>query len=223
MTPTTSQNHIPIGAQTEARVLAAAHAVAAGGPFTLADLAPALGSDDRPWMVRAVRALVVYRQLARVPVDRDQALTFRPVRALHRIISGDTVYGAGTDLGDVQDTAKRLYLGHVADVWTEWQRRCGAWSLVAVDDDAEENADGSCDAYYTGIRVVTIDLDRPAEPAAQPEPDRRPFAVTQHFDGGGTNEYSPTGQANAEALVAAGARSGIPTMAVLDFIAAEKC
>jgi hypothetical protein len=222
MTPSTSQNHIPIGAKTEARVLAAAHAVAQGGPFTYADLARALGSDDRPWMVRCVRALVVYRLLARVPVDRGQALTFRPVRALHRIISGDTLYGAGTDLGDVQDTAKRLYLGQVADVWTEWQRHRGAWYLVAVDDDAEENQDGSSAAYYTGVRVVTIDLDQPAEPAAA-EADRRPFAVTQHFDGGGTNEYSPTGQANAEALVSAGVRSGIPTMAVLDFIAAEKC
>lgn len=210
-----------------AAVLHAARAAELDGTVTITDLQPLLSQLGRelPWMLGAVRSLVDQGLLARVHGARPR--TYRVVRALHRIVWAETMYGAGTDLAALKDAAELMFRERNAagdQFYTEWQRRDGSWSLVAIDADQDEDEDGAASAWHSGLRIETVDVDQPGALAAgQPAADSKPFIVTQFFDGGGTNEYNATGQLQAEALVESGARNGVPTLAALDFIAAEKC
>lgn len=203
-------------------VLRAARAAELDGTFTITDLKPLLPQVGRewPWMMGAVRSLIDQGYLAQVPGDRPR--TYRVVRALYRIVSESTMYGVGSDLDQVKELADTVFLKRnqvEGIVYTEWQRHGTDWSLIAGDRDRDE--EGTV-PWHSGVRIETLDVDQPGALAAgQPEGDQRLFIVTQYF-GGGENEYTATGQINAEALVAAGVRNGLPTMAALDFIAAEK-
>ncbi len=145
---------------------------------------------------------------------------YRLVSAIHRIISGETYYGGGTDLDEVKERAAQLFrtCNWSGDVFgLEWQRRGEDWSLVASHDDEEPDEQGMVPAWHTGVRIETVDVD--AEDGALDlvidDEDPRPFTVTVTAQDGTTTEYPAEGQAGAEAALALAARTGAAGVAVL--------
>ena len=145
---------------------------------------------------------------------------YRVVSAIHRIISGETYYGGGTDLEEVQARAAEMFRtgNWSGDVFRlEWQRRDEGWSLVATHDDEEPDEQGMVPAWHTGVRVVSVDVDADdgALESVQDEDDARTFTVTITEQDGATTEYPAEGQAGAEAVLALAAPTGNLGVAIL--------
>lgn len=147
---------------------------------------------------------------------------YRLVSAIHRIISGDTYYGGGTDLDEVKERAAELFRtrswgGDV--VGLEWQRRGEDWSLVAAHDDEEPDEQGMVPAWHTGVRIETVDVDDEdgALDLVIDDEDPRPFTVTVTVTAqdGTATEYPAEGQAGAEEALALAARTGAAGVAIL--------
>jgi rhodanese/phosphatase family RapZ-like protein len=218
--PVVDDAHVQVVLLTAARAAARLF----NGTFTLEAL---MGVADQlrrgpAWLRCQVRLMVKQGLLA--DVDAGLLGRLRVVNQLHRLVSGDTVYAAGTDLDVMKKLADRLYRERnwQGDVWeTEWQRRDGAWSLVASDGD--EDDDGDVVGFHTGVRIETVDVDADGALAAgQNEHDVREFVFTcTAASGNHTSTYRLFGQVDVEAEVAASARLGDTALAVLDFDTAE--
>jgi UPF0042 nucleotide-binding protein len=223
---TVAHRHIDrpvIDKQRDAAVLLQAAREAAAwhedGSFTLRDTELEFALDllgrGPAWGRAKLRELAETGAL--VPLGAGQ---YRLVSAIHRIISGRTYYGGGTDLEQVKARAADIFLarherGDVFDV--EWQRRDDVWSLIAADDDAEPDERGMVPAWRTGVRIETVDVDAAdgALDLVLDEDDARTFVVTVTAQDGSATEHRAEGQAGAEAALALAARTGEKASAVL--------
>jgi UPF0042 nucleotide-binding protein len=208
--------------RTTAALLEAAREAAAwrdDRSFSLrdAELEAALGRMARghAWARVTLRELAETGTLVALGAGR-----YRVVSAIHRIISGDTYYGGGTDLEEVKERAAEMFRtrnwsGDVFDV--KWQRRGEDWSLVAADDDEEPDEQGMVSAWHTGVRIETVDVDDEdgGLDLVVDDEDARAFSVTVTEQDGTATEYPAEGQAGAEAVLALAAPTGNTAVAVL--------